>query len=328
MSEVYPLETRNLTIGYALGRGKHRVIAEGLNLRLYTGQLTCLIGQNGVGKSTLMRTLSGEQKPLEGQVLLFGQDIHQIPPKERAKLLSIVTTERIETPHITGQMLVELGRHPHSDWTGQLNSADNKRVAWALEAVRAQTLAPKRLNEMSDGERQRVMIARALAQECALTLLDEPTAYLDPTRRAEILHLLMRLAHQDLAILVSTHDLDLVLRLTDTLWVLLPDGTMASGTPEDKVLSGAIERAFEGDGITFDQQTGTFTVQRAIIGEAWVIGEGVRAEWTKRALERQGYRLTEGAPRVVRVDDSHWTLEHPNTSPTHHNSIESLLAVL
>ena len=296
------LETHALAVGYAGGQ----VIAGGLNLRLCAGELACLIGQNGVGKSTLMRTLAAEQKPLAGHVRLMGADAHAMPARMRAKRLSIVTTERIDAPHMDGRLLVELGRHPHTDWTGQQTAHDRDRVAWAIQAVGGEALAHKRLNAMSDGERQRMMIARALAQDCPIMLLDEPTAFLDLPRRAEVLRLLRQIAREGYAVLVSTHDLDLALRLADVIWLMSPSAPLAVGTPEDLILQGAFERAFVGDGVAFDSASGTFRVAQTTVGEVRLLGEGLRATWTQRALERKGYRIAGGAGDAVHVLPDGW----------------------
>jgi iron complex transport system ATP-binding protein len=299
------LEADALAVGYTGGQ----TIAEGLNLRLCAGELVCLIGQNGVGKSTLMRTLAAEQKPIAGQVRLMGEDAHAMPAKARAKRLSIVTTERIDAPHMDGQLLVELGRHPHTDWTGQLTPYDRERVAWAIDAVAGEALARKRLNAMSDGERQRMMIARALAQDCPVMLLDEPTAFLDLPRRAEVLRLLRQIAREGYAVLVSTHDLDLALRLADVVWLMSPAVPLAVGAPEDLILQGAFERAFIGEGVAFDSASGTFRIAQATVGEVRLLGEGVRALWTQRALERKGYRIVDGARDAVHVLPDSWRVQ-------------------
>ena len=178
------LETQELDIGYK--RPAH-VVATNLNLTLHAGELVCLLGPNGAGKSTLMRTIAGMQSPLGGTVTVQGEDIHQIPPLQRAKTLAIVLTERQTPAMLTGTATIALGRHPHTDFTGRFTEHDEAVVQWAIGAVNGQHLANKYLNTMSDGERQKIMIARALAQEPTLMLLDEPTAFLDLPRRVEMM---------------------------------------------------------------------------------------------------------------------------------------------
>jgi iron complex transport system ATP-binding protein len=296
------LQTENLTIGYPA-----RTVAENLNLSLHEGELVCLIGPNGAGKSTLMRTLAGMQPPLEGVARLGGDVVHTLAAVELAKRLSIVLTERVNVGQLTAYGLVALGRHPYTDWSGRLSKDDESVVRWAIEAVGAKALAHRYLDELSDGERQKIMIARALAQEPQVMILDEPTAFLDLPRRVEIMQLLRRLTrdHQQ-AVLLSTHDLDLALRTADTIWLMSSDGGMRVGAPEDLVLNGAFERVFQSEGVYFDSGSGTFQINTL---KKWMIavsGEGVRAQWTRRALERVGYGVTEKGAVCVEVKSDEW----------------------
>ena len=287
---VLALQTRDLSIGYPRRRKGDICLARALNLRLEPGSLVGLLGPNGVGKSTLLRTLAAMQAPLAGQVLLDGEDARRMRPGDLAIALSLVLTN---TPHpglMTGFELVALGRLPHSDWLGRLSESDRGAVNWALDAVNARELADQVLTELSDGQRQKLMIARALAQETAVMLLDEPTAFLDLPRRVEIMRLLKRLAHQTgRAILVSTHDLDQALRNCDQLW-LMREGAMLVGAPEDLVLDGGITETFHSDGISFDQSSGAFAVETPAGAAIHVNGSGTRETWMRRALERNGYR--------------------------------------
>lgn len=310
------LEAHALTIGYRQGN-QTRTVAESLNIALRAGELVCLLGQNGAGKSTLMRTLAGTQPPLSGQILLAQHSLLSLKPRQRARYLSIVTTERIDSPLMTGRLLVSLGRHPYTDWTGQLTDKDHERVAWAIHAVGGDPLAHRRVSELSDGERQKMLIARALAQEPQVILLDEPTAFLDLPRRVEILYLLRRLAHENQrAILLSTHDLDLALRMADVIWLMSPNAPFTIGAPEDLVLSGVFEQAFSAEGVRFDSTSGTFTLSQHPKAMITVIGEGVRAIWTKRALERANYGVGE-SEWYVQVSPNGWrvgNIQHATSS--------------
>lgn len=280
------MNTQSLAVGYA-----RRVVAYDLDLSLNAGELVCLIGPNGAGKSTLLRTLGGMQAPLSGQVLLRGDEVSKLDARERAKRLSVVLTERVETGTLSAYTLVGLGRYPYTDWTGKLSQYDDEVIRWALSAVGAADFAERDTQELSDGERQKVLIARALAQEPAVMLLDEPTAYLDLPRRVEIMRTLRDLAHTtERAILLSTHDLDLALRSADRIWLMAAGGTMHVGAPEDLVLNGAFEAAFRGEGVEFDIQTGSFRVSKALTATVQLIGEGTAALWTVRALERAGFK--------------------------------------
>jgi iron complex transport system ATP-binding protein len=284
------LALHNLTVGYRPPRRPAIEVAAGLDATLAPGELVCLIGPNGAGKTTLMRTIAGMQSPLAGRVTLNGDDVHRLPARALAQRLSVVLTDRVDVGLLTAYALVALGRHPYTDWSGRLSAHDEAVTRWALESVGAQALAGRYVSELSDGERQKVMIARALAQEPLLMLLDEPTAFLDLPRRVEIMHLLRHLAHETgRAVLLSTHDLDLALRSADRIWLLPSDGRLQVGAPEDLVLSGAFAAAFRAEGVQFDIQTGAFRVDMPGGGRVVVAGDGAAALWTRRALERAGF---------------------------------------
>ncbi|MBC7810485.1 MAG: ABC transporter ATP-binding protein, partial [Burkholderiales bacterium] len=280
------LQTHDLAIGYAPSRRERRIVAQDLNLTLTGGELVCLIGPNGAGKSTLMRTLAGMQPALGGRVLLLGDEVGALKTNELARRLSVVLTERIDVGLLSVFELVALGRYPYTEWSGALNSHDEDVIQWALKAVGAAALANRSVGELSDGERQKALIARALAQEPALMLLDEPTAFLDLPRRVEIMRTLRELARSTgRAILLSTHDLDLALRSADRIWLMPLGGQLQTGAPEDLVLSGAFEAAFRGEGVDFDRATGSFRVSSRNGARVILTGQGLEAVWTARALE-------------------------------------------
>lgn len=328
------LRTDNLAIGYKKNSTTH-MVAEGVNTSLHGGELVCLLGPNGAGKSTLLRTVAGMQRPLHGTVFLGAASIHKLDARTLARQVSVVLTERVQVGLLTAYALVALGRHPYTGWTGQLTAGDEAVVQGALTAVSAAHLAPRFVHELSDGERQKVMIARALAQEPQVMLLDEPTAFLDLPRRVEIMGILRRLAHeQDRAILLSTHDLDLALRMADTIWLMPEHGPLQVGAPEDLVLSGAFERTFYSAGITFDPQTGSFKIRRPETGHIDLVGEGLAAIWARRALEREGFQVHQGPNgsavqvKVITGDKQpRWQLTQ-NSQTTQVDSIQSLLAEL
>jgi iron complex transport system ATP-binding protein len=295
------LRTRDLTLGYRAGR-RQRHIADGLELSLNAGEFVCLIGPNGAGKSTLMRTLAGLQPPLAGTITLLAQDISSLSALEMARQLSIVLTERLDSVHLSAYELVALGRYPFTGWAGALTAADQAVIQEALALVGALALAGRSLAQLSDGEGQKVMIARALAQETAVILLDEPTAYLDLPRRVELMSMLRGLTRTTgRAVLLSTHDLDLALRTADWLWLLDDTGHMAVGVPEDLVLTGALERSFASQGVQFEPLTGAFRHPARAQGEVSLKGEGLGVEWTRRALERVGLSLVEEEHTSVHV---------------------------
>lgn len=222
-----------LEIGYASNS-----VARGLSAELVDGELTCLIGPNGAGKSTLMRTIAGFQKPLSGKVTIREEggeecDITMLTPKQRARKVSVVLTERVELRNMTVWDMVAMGRAPYTGFWGKLNAADEDIVAQSIEDVGMSALANRMIQTLSDGERQKMMIAKAVAQQTPVILLDEPTAFLDYPSKGETLRMLRRLCHeQKKTILLSTHDLDVAMRLTDKVW-FMNDGTITTGTIED-----------------------------------------------------------------------------------------------
>ena len=310
------LTTHQLTIGYAPPNQARIVVSENINAALRSGEFVCLIGPNGAGKSTLMRTIAGMQPALDGQVRLMGEDSQQISARTLAQRLSIVLTDRTNPGLLTGYGLVALGRHPHTGWLGKLTKYDEEMVRWAVDAVGANHLASRMISELSDGERQKIMIARALAQDPALMILDEPTAFLDLPRRVEIMGLLKHLTRSTgRSILLSTHDLDLALRTADRIWLMSPGQPLQAGAPEDLVLNGTFEAAFRSEGVQFDPSSGSFKTQPHACGAVSLAGSGLPAVWTRRALEREGFAVvTNGGPRLARVeimegDEPHWLLE-------------------
>lgn len=276
----------NLAVGYATG---HPVLTLD-PLQVDRGEFVCLLGRNGRGKSTLLRTLAGLQSPLSGHVVLDGRQVTALSQLERARRIGVVLTEKPSLPGLSARDLVELGRIPFTAVHGLLTPADRSIAAESLKAVNAEHLADRLLETLSDGERQRVMIARALAQQPALLLLDEITAFLDLPSRIAIVNTLRTLA-QDRAMMIvlSSHDLDIAIQTADHLWVLPGDGTLAAGTPEDIALSGALACAFDEDGVAFSLETGRFEASAPGGKPVAVSGDPLASEWAARALSRKGW---------------------------------------
>ncbi|MDM3861803.1 MAG: ABC transporter ATP-binding protein [Aphanizomenon gracile PMC644.10] len=324
------LKTHNLTIGYKTYQKTIRNVAANISTSLQTGELVCLLGPNGAGKSTLLRTLAGMQPPIAGEVKLLEDDIYKLPPQELAKRLSLVLTEKIDVGMLSAYALVSMGRYPYTDWWGKLSSEDENIINWAIKSVGAVNLAQRNVSELSDGERQKIMIARALAQSPMVMLLDEPTAFLDLPRRVEIMQLLRQLARDtNQAILLSTHDLDLALRLADKIWLLGNHGILHVGAPEDLILSGAFADTFRSEGVEFNIFSGEFNLNIPYKGEVKLIGEGVAAIWTIRALERVGFTVLQGgksAPITVEVISSSqevfWKVRKYKAVSTHYSLYE------
>lgn len=300
------LQTHELTVGYRPTREAAIPILEKLDLELHAGEFACLLGPNGAGKSTLLRTLSRTQPALGGSVTLDGAGLETYSARDLARRLSVVLTEPITPGLLRAAELVALGRHPHTDWSGRLTDADQALVAWALDATGSTALADRQVTSLSDGERQRVMIARALAQQPRLMLLDEPTAFLDVQRRVEITGLLRRLARETgLAVLLSTHDLELALRTADTVWLVTDDRKLRSGAPEDLALAGAFDTVFKSPDVRFDPELGAFRLRQPAGPSAFVVGQGLPARWAGRALERIGCSLVPRSDQAEIVVTAH-----------------------
>ena len=306
------LDAKKLSVGYRLSGKKTRIVAGEINVSLSAGQFVCLLGPNGAGKSTLIRTLSGMQEPLTGEILLDGMPLYVWSARDRAQRMSLVLTQRAAAGMMPAAALVALGRQPFTNWTGRLTRRDNEAVHQALHDVGILNLAHRPVNELSDGERQKVMIARALAQKPRIMILDEATAFLDLPRRVELMQLLQKLAVEGgLAILLSTHDLDLALRHADRLWILPHDGPLRQGAPEDLILADALDTAFENAAeVRFDKASGAFTRKKTEKENIILSGDGIAALWTARALERRGYRIVQAGGAF-----SHVVVHNENSTP-------------
>jgi iron complex transport system ATP-binding protein len=327
------LTAEDLAVGYFSPKKTPRVVAGPLRLALWPGELVCLLGPNGAGKSTLLRTLAGLQPPLGGRLDLGSTAITSLSASERARQLSIVLTDRVDSGNLTVRELVRLGRHPHTGWLGGLSAHDEAQVQAALVATGTTAFAGRPLGELSDGERQKVLLARALAQDTPIVLLDEPTAHLDLPNRVSLMRLLHRLARQNgKAILLSTHELDLALQAADRVWLLPADGQLRTGTPEDLVLSGAFAAAFAREGLAFDPATGTFALHAPTGPAVQLVGDGAAAFWTRRALEREGFVPTTAATglRVTAPGGpaTTWTSQAAGQPAQAHATMEALLLAL
>lgn len=250
------IRTLDLSIGYHRGKTA-KAVQQHLDLQAHSGELIALIGPNGCGKSTLLRTLAGLQEPLTGSILLEKSDLNTLKLAERAKKISLVLTDSVQLGYVTVEQLVAMGRHPYTSLSGKLSKNDEKHIREALKAVRLESFENRLVSELSDGERQRVMIAKALAQDTPVILLDEPTSFLDLPNRVEILLLLKKLAREmQKCILISTHEIDLAIRLADQLWLMNPGDALRTGTPAELTADGSIQSVFQGDSFGFDPETG------------------------------------------------------------------------
>ena len=254
------LQATNLSIGYT-AKKQSGSIASSINLELKTGSLTALIGANGIGKSTLLRTLTGIQPPLSGSVLLNNKAVAEYSAADLAQNLSIVLTESLPPSNLTVFELVALGRQPYTNWLGSLSDDDLSKVNQALELTQTAHLSHKKHFEISDGQLQKVLIARALAQDTPLIILDEPTTHLDLLHKVNLLRLLKKLAQEaNKCILYSTHDLDLALQLSDQI-VVMTSKIVVQDTPQNLIDNNIFNTLFNDANIVFDKGKGGFVVK-------------------------------------------------------------------
>jgi iron complex transport system ATP-binding protein len=288
----------NLSLGYSNGKKNRAEILKGLNFELQPSQLTCLLGPNGVGKSTLVKAMMGLLEPWEGEITLDGKNIRSYSQLELAKTRAVVLTESFPSGNMTVAQLVALGRIPHTGWTGKLEDADREAVEKALDATKIQYLRDERLGEISDGQRQKAMIARALAQEGRLLILDEPTAHLDLVNRFEIMHLLREIArNQDKTILVVTHDLEIALETADQFWILNCGSPLLAGMPEQLVVSGQINQLLPSDRFYFDLERGRIS-EKTQPSNLIIEGKESTVFWVKKALLKAGIIASKSNLRV------------------------------
>lgn len=295
------IRLRDLSIGYPDKHNTKRV-AEHLNASIHSGELTCLLGTNGVGKSTLLRTLSAFQPPLGGTIDLLDRPLSTYDDRQLATVIGVVLTEKSDIRNMTVEELVGLGRSPYTGFWGTLKESDRRIVHEAIARVHIEPLTQRMVHTLSDGERQKVMIAKALAQETPIIFLDEPTAFLDFPSKVEVMQLLHNLTHTlQKTVFMSTHDLELALQIADKIWLMDRTNGIAIGTPEDLSLEGKLSSFFSRKGITYDTETGFFRIDTDYRREIHLQGHGSRYAMVRKALQRNGIR----ADRHVADDSLH-----------------------
>ena len=253
------LNAKNLSIGYC-SKKEETIIANNLNFELNKGELICLLGKNGIGKSTLLRTLTKMQTPISGNIFLNHENIHDLNSNDLAKKISIVLTEKIPTSNLTVYELIALGRQPYTNWLGNLSEEDMVQINHAIELSKLESLKNKKCDELSDGQLQKVMICRALAQNTDIIILDEPTAHLDIQHKIETFQLLKKLAlEQNKTILISTHEIQLALQTASRLFLMI-ENNFVIGNPDFLIENGSIDLLFDNDTIKFDKINNQFKI--------------------------------------------------------------------
>lgn len=328
------IHIERLSIGYS-GKGDVKVVADGICAGINAGELTCLLGANGVGKSTLLRTLSAFQPKLGGEIFIQGKEIGGYTDKQLSRVISVVLTEKCDIRNMTVTELIGLGRSPYTGFWGILSKEDKAVVDGSISLVGISHLARRMVHTLSDGERQKVMIAKALAQETPVIYLDEPTAFLDFPSKVEMMQLLHRLSRQTRkTIFLSTHDLELALQIADKIWLMDKANGVTIGTPEDLSLNGSLSRFFARKGIVFDLETGLFRVANEYTAEIRLVGHGQKYAMVRKALQRNGILANRNVESEAYIEtgdlkgDGGFVFHRPDEEPTTVGSIEELLGLV
>lgn len=260
MTTTETIRVEHLDTGYH-NKNENIVISRDINASLYSGQLACLLGPNGAGKSTLLKTLTAFIPPIAGNIYIAGKSLESYSEASLAKVLGMVLTEKLNVENMTAYELVGLGRSPYTGFWGKLSDYDKEIVDKAFNLVGIDTLKTRLVQTLSDGERQKVMIAKALAQETPIIFLDEPTAFLDYPSKVEIMLLLRKLTmEQNKTVFMSTHDLDLAIQMADSIWLIDKVYGVNIGTAEELALSGSLEKYFCREGVEFDAERRSFRI--------------------------------------------------------------------
>jgi len=282
------------------------------------GELIAIIGRNGIGKSTLLRALAGLQQNLGGDIFYFGKNINDYSRSDLALKVGYISTENVRVANMSVYDLVSIGRFPYTNWIGKIEAADHRIIMDSLELTSMSSFRGKYISELSDGERQKVMIARILAQDTVLMIMDEPTAFLDIGSKYEILHLMHQLTRKSgKTIIFSTHDLQSAVSQSDKIWLLLDD-QLKEGAPEDLMIEGAFDHLFESSHIMFNSADGSFSFKGAERVAFYVEGKGLVKHWTEEALKREGFKvvkeMTSPFIKLSSAGKRSWTLEYGESS--------------
>jgi iron complex transport system ATP-binding protein len=318
-----------MEIGFQKGRNSMHSLISGINAHADGGELVALIGQNGIGKSTLLKTIVRLQKSLGGHIFIREKDIREFRDDAFSALVGYVSTEVISVGNLTVHDLIGLGRFPYTNWYGKLRAEDEAIIRQSMEMVSLTGLADKNISEISDGERQRAMIARTIAQDTDILILDEPTAFLDLPNRYEVLQLLRYLSgEKGKLVIFSTHDLGMVLSSADKIWMMTKDH-LIQGAPEDLVLNNSFNHLFPDSKASFDKDSGSFSYPREFHKKVVVKGSGNAFEWTKKALERKGFiPVKAGSPLQITVRLSNDTYEWEVNSSHDKKIVHSILELM
>jgi len=281
----------SLKIGYGSGKDT-KVLLPPLNGCAYKGELIAVIGRNGIGKSTLLRTLTGLQPIIGGQICYDGKDIINYSRIDLAQKVGYISTEVLKVSNMSVYDLVSLGRFPHTNWIGKIDTFNHKIIMDAIEKTGISGFCDRYISELSDGERQKAMIARLLAQDTGIMVMDEPTAFLDIGSKYEILHLMRLLSQKnEKTIIFSTHDLHMAISQADKIWLIV-ENQLIEGAPEDLMIKGSFDHLFDPSPVQFNSEEGIFTFINEERGGIYLEGKGIKRIWTEKAINRAGFSVT------------------------------------
>lgn len=316
------LDIKNLSIGY------QNEIQSNINVELSQGQLICLIGPNGIGKSTFLKTISKVIPSLSGEVILQNKNLNQLNNNDLSKLVGLVLTDHIDGFNLKAKDVIQMGRYPHTGFWGKLQSKDLEIINLVIQQIQIEDLVDRPFSELSDGEKQKVMIAKALVQKAPLLLLDEPTAFLDFPTKASLLVLLRKLAKTNhLGIILSTHDIELALKTADQIWLFSENHQLIKGMPEDLVLDGHINKVFENREMQFNQLSGHFEKFSKPKYHVRLIGNSIQMFWLEKALQRNDIGLNNKADISIRFEDE-YILNDNKKHTSKHINIEDVICKL
>jgi len=333
MQQQKSIEITDLSTGYVVNK-KNKVISGKLTAKIYPYELTCLLGPNGAGKSTLLRTLAGFQPALGGSISIGGNNIKSYKSKDLAKMISVVLTDNSSIKNMTAFDVVAMGRAPYTGFWGKLKSQDKKMIDKCFGWVNIENLKDRKMQTLSDGERQKVMIAKAIAQETPIIFMDEPTAFLDYPSKIQMMLLLHRLAKSlKKTIFLSTHDLEHALQVADHIWLLDNEHGLTTGSPEDLSSLGMIEEYFNRDGITYDRNLCTFNIEHETSREVVVNGDKQSLDYKLccKALIRNGIQPVSDGDDIVKIlvpGDGSYRLIEKGVEVYNVDRIEHLLATV
>lgn len=318
------IKTKNLNIGYS-----DCAVYESVQLEASAGEVICLIGENGIGKSTLLRTLSGILAPIDGDVLFNDQAISHMKSRAKAKKIASVFSDQAYHAFLSVHDFVSMGRYPYNNLLGLNRRNDIKSIKASLQATGIEALANRHINTLSDGEKKKAMIARALTQETPVLILDEPLVYLDIPSKFDTIGLLHQLAvKNNKTIIFSTHDIGLALKTADKIW-LMTKTNWHEGAPEDLVLAGAIQEFLSHQNIEFTPETMSISMKKRNTKQITLKGDGLIFQLTKSALERSGFEIKDNSPHKINVSSEKstptWYYHHSNSPDKHFFSIYELI---